>query len=310
MPARRASASAIVVNAVAWTAALPRSGVASSVIGHQPSRRLAVEKHLDQRLGRRAAQPRRGDHDPGVGNGQRRAVGEIAVAARLPRRLQPLEEADGEQPLLVRRAGDALRDAPDPAGAEIAGIGREISGRRPASPGRAPALPDRPPTRSSSALSGGASGSKLSDGQARIKRGREDREHGQAPRRERPNAAAPPSSAARMPARLRRLAPPASPRPRRAAARAPPRTRPHRGRCRAPGRGAGPSGSRTASRSSAMTGSSLPASRAMIASCRTLGDLTLALVQSTTTSRAPISSSRIQLSQSLPGGISRSQNTS
>ena len=59
-----------------------------------------------------------------------------------------------------------------------------------------------------------------------------------------------------------------------------------------------------------MTGSNLPASRAMIASWRTLGEATLDLVHKVTTSLAPVSRSRIQLSQSCPAGVAWSQNTS
>ena len=62
--------------------------------------------------------------------------------------------------------------------------------------------------------------------------------------------------------------------------------------------------------SSTITGRSLPASRAMIASWRTLGETTVDLVHSAMTSLALVSWSRIQLSQSLPGGVDWSQNTS
>ena len=71
-----------------------------------------------------------------------------------------------------------------------------------------------------------------------------------------------------------------------------------------------PIGKSVGASSSTITGSSFSASRAMIASWRTLGEATLALVHKATTSRAPVSCSRIQLSQSWPAGVDWSQNTS
>ena len=64
-----------------------------------------------------------------------------------------------------------------------------------------------------------------------------------------------------------------------------------------------PIGKSVGASSSTISGSNLAVSRAMIASWRTLGEATLVLVQRATTSLAPVSFSRIQLSQSLPGGV-------